>query len=479
MTAGRVAVIGAGIAGLTAALAMSRNGFEVVVVDRDDPPPSVREPEDAFTDWVRPQVVQGRQPHNFLARTVGQFRQNAPDVLDMLADHGVVADPGPMALIPDHARVPGDEEIAWLPTRRLVLELLLRRYVEQQPGVQIRSRTSVRGLSSTQDGPAGRPRLRGVVLDDGTALAADWVVDASGRRGAIQDFLDELGAASMLRRSQPCGLTYYSRHFRLLDDTPAWMVGGVRTDEPPLYFSGFAGDSRTICLLLAPPTWDRDMRALRETQCWDAVACALPAVAPWVDDSRSVPITDVLVMAGHHNVLREPLVAGRPTVLGYLPVGDALCITDPIYAWGASLAVTQAFAAAASLARHDDPADAVCDYADVVMPEARIAYDLSASLDRIRDAQLRGGEPDSVTPEDIEREAIMREGIRPGMLGDTVLFRAYLRWLNMLDPVGAIYTDADVVRHAQPHREAYRANPPTAAAPPREELLRLMQPARV
>lgn len=479
MTTGRVVVIGAGIAGLTAALAIARNGAEVVVVDRDDPPPpSLREPVDAFDGWDRAQVVQARQPHNFLARTVLQFRQHAPDVLDMLADHGVVPEPGPMALIPEDARVPGDEEIAWLPTRRLVLELLLRRHVEQQPGVEIRSGTTVRGLSSTSD-VAGLTRLRGVVLDDGTALAADWVVDASGRRGAIADFLEETGASPLPRRSQPCGLTYYARHFRLLEEVPGWMVTGVRTDEPPLYFAGFFGDARTICLLLAPPTWDREMRALRETQHWDAVARALPPVAPWLDEGRAEPTTDVLVMAGHHNVLREPVVAGQPAVLGYLPIGDALCITDPIYAWGASLAVTQAFAAADALARHVDPADAVCDYADLVMPEARVAYDLSASLDRIRDARLRGIEPEAVTDEDIEREALMREGIRPGLLADPLLFRAYMRWLNMLDPVDSIYTDEDVVRHAGVHREAYRANPHAAGVPPREELLRVMQLAAV
>src|SRR5206468_1683570 len=125
---------------------------------------------------------------------------------------------------------------------------------------------------------------------------------------------------------------------------------------------------------------------------------------------RSVPITDVLPMAGHHNVLREPLVDGMPTVLGYLAVGDALCITDPIYAWGASLAVTQAFAAAAAMRRHDNPADVACDYAAEVMPEARVAYELSASLDRIRDARIRGVEPELVTSEAIEREALMREG---------------------------------------------------------------------
>ena len=113
------------------------------------------------------------------------------------------------------------------------------------------------------------------------------------------------------------------------------------------------------------------------------------------------------------------------------------------------------------------------------MPEARAAYDLSASLDRIRDAKLHGVEPDSVTAEESEREAVMREGIRPGMLGDPVMFRAYLRWLNLLDPMDAIFRNEDVVRRAQPHREHYRAFPPAAAVPPRDELVRLMQPATV
>ena len=91
-----------------------------------------------------------------------------------------------------------------------------------------------------------------------------------------------------------------------------------------------------------------------------------------------------------------------PSVLGYLPVGDALCITDPIYAWGASLAVTQAFAAATALGRHADPIDVARDYNDAVMDEAELAYDLSASLDRIREARLRDVEPEDVTAEDIE-----------------------------------------------------------------------------
>ena len=480
MAAGPVVVIGAGAAGLTAALALSRQGADVVVVDRDNPPPEVDRPHEAFDAWQRPQLPHGRQPHGFLGRSVREYRAHAPDVLDFLAEHGVVPEQGPMAFIPPAERLPGDEEIAWLPTRRLVFELLLRRHVEQQPGVEIRSRTTVRGLSSTPDGPGGRPRLRGVVLDDGTALAADWVVDASGRRGGIGDLLDDIGAGRMPRRSQPCGVSYYTRHYRLLDDaTPVWLVTAARADEPHLFYAGFAGDDRTFSILLGPPTWDHDMRGLRDAGCWEAVARSLPAVAPWLAEGRSEPISDVLAMAGNHNVLHEPLVDGLPTAIGYLPIGDALCVTDPVYAWGVSLAVTQVFAAAAALSAHDDPVDVMCAYADSVMPELRACYEESARTDRIRDARSRGVEPEAVTAVDLDRAELFREGLQPGIVGDSILMRAYLRRLNLLEPFDAVWANEDVVRRSREQQQRTRANPPPAAVPPRDELLELVAPALV
>ena len=50
-------------------------------------------------------------------------------------------------------------------------------------------------------------------------------------------------------------------------------------------------------------------------------------------------------MAGHQNVRRHYVVDGEPLVRGLLPVGDSLCTTNPQYGWGASMALTYAFAA--------------------------------------------------------------------------------------------------------------------------------------
>ena len=82
-----VVVVGAGIGGLGAALAFSRAGHRVTLVERDDTPMPA-DVEGAF-DWRRTGAPQVRHPHAFLglARTI--LRDRFPDVLDALTDAGV------------------------------------------------------------------------------------------------------------------------------------------------------------------------------------------------------------------------------------------------------------------------------------------------------------------------------------------------------------------------------------------------------
>ena len=67
MTSETVLVIGAGIAGLSTALALGPTGRQVIVLERDDRPPE-GDTHDAFRDWKRSGVGHLRQSHAFLAR---------------------------------------------------------------------------------------------------------------------------------------------------------------------------------------------------------------------------------------------------------------------------------------------------------------------------------------------------------------------------------------------------------------------------
>jgi len=79
----RVVVIGAGIAGLAATLALARVGHLVTLVERDGEPPPP-EPAQSFLDWNRPGVPQRRLVHGFLPLARQVLRENVPDIVGRL-----------------------------------------------------------------------------------------------------------------------------------------------------------------------------------------------------------------------------------------------------------------------------------------------------------------------------------------------------------------------------------------------------------
>ena len=71
----QVLVVGSGIAGLGAALALGGGSREVTIVDRDPPPPDGSF-EEAFYNWERKGATQLRHSHAFL----GEKNPHAPGI---------------------------------------------------------------------------------------------------------------------------------------------------------------------------------------------------------------------------------------------------------------------------------------------------------------------------------------------------------------------------------------------------------------
>jgi 2-polyprenyl-6-methoxyphenol hydroxylase-like FAD-dependent oxidoreductase len=494
----RIVVIGAGVGGLGAAIGLADRGHDVLVVERDAPP-STTDGDKAFEEWDRPHVPQFRHAHAFSARSRNLLAQHAPAVLDRLRDDGIEEVNFFKLLAPPELHRPEDDEFTGLLSRRPAFELALRLTAAAHPRVEIRCPARVTGLLHQKPGHQEpghqepghqRPghdesgdespavRITGVRVDD-LAEPADLVIDAGGRRSATGRWLRDLGI-EVGEDVQDCGITYHTRYYRHAESSTlsTLIIQGLRAQLDSVFVMGFIGDHRTYAIIIATPSWDDELRVLRHNWAYEATVAAIPLAAPWGLPENGTPLHDVDTMAGHQNVRRHWIVDGEPVVLGLLPVGDALCTTNPAYGWGASMALTYAFAAVDAIAAGGDARAITLRYHDAVRDEAHGVYKESAAMDRTRGYRWRS---DPVPEHDIaeaERQSLIAEGVMQGARRDPVLGRAFLRRMNLLDAPHAILDDPDVARRAREMRDFYASRPPRSVRPDRAELLAIIEGAR-
>ncbi|MGY1735659.1 FAD-dependent oxidoreductase [Geodermatophilus sp. SYSU D00684] len=324
----QVVVAGAGISGLTAAVALARQGHRVQLVDRDgaQPPGDVG----AAADWPRRGVAQFHQPHAFLARLHAELAAGLPDVLDALVAHG--AEP---------VRLPDGLTALWC--RRSTLEWVLQRTADAEPGV-------TRWRAGVEHVEVAGGAVSGVRLAGGGVLPAGLVVDATGRRGRLSrpwvgDTVDV-----------PADEVYVSRRYRLLPGAEFAPVerGVVSVAEGDGYavlvFPHDAG-TFTVCLTRLPD--DPQLARSQELPGFEAVTRAVPLAARWTDPARAVPVSPVRVMGGLRSTFRV-LTGDAP--LGLHPLADAVSTSNPHFGRGSALAVAHALRLAGAVA--EAPGDA-------------------------------------------------------------------------------------------------------------------------
>jgi hypothetical protein len=234
---------------------------------------------------------------------------------------------------------------------------------------------------------------------------------------------------------------------------------------------GFPGDHDTYGLGFFTTPDDEEFKIVRQDWAWDAVFAAIPGLAAWADPDVGTPLTSVQYMGGHQNTLSHYVVDGAPLIHGVLPVGDSLCTTNPMYGWGASMALTYAFAAVGAATSHTgDPGATVLAYDDAVRDEADGVYRESAAMDRVRGYEWGGEDIPEWDRAEVERQNLIG-CIAAGALRDPVLGRAQLRRMNLLEPPGAVLDDPEVVEHARNTQRILAAKERRATGPRRGELL--------
>ena len=330
----RIAVLGAGICGLAAALMLARDGHDVTVLERDDAPaPGCC--DDAWDAWERAGVVQFRQAHYLQPRGRAILDEELPDVRETLAAAGAAAF-DPLALMPpwiaDRRRRPGDERFATLTARRPTLEHAFARAADAEPHVDVRRGVGVERLEAvTRD---GLPHVTGVRTATGETVAADLVVDAMGRKSRLPDWLRAIGVAAPAEECEDSGFVYYTRFFRADGDGVPQMRGAPGLAVGSFSILTLPGDNDTWSVTLWLSAGDRPLKRMRDPGRFDAVVGACPLQAHWL---RGEPITGVLPMAGvvdrHRRLARD----GRPTVTGVALLADAAACTNPSLGRGITL----------------------------------------------------------------------------------------------------------------------------------------------
>ena len=413
----------------------------------------------------RPGVAQFRQLHFLLPRWRAIMAEELPDVLVAMLAAGAART---NVLHQRPADVtggwrPGDERFDAVTARRPVIEAAVAGVAARTPGLTIRRGVRVSGLVTA--GRSAVPRVVGVRTDGGE-LAADLVVDATGRHGPTVDWIVAAGGRAPAVTEADSGFRYYGRHYR------GPLPRGARREPHPLRV-GLAAHA-------APPTTARTGWASspapatgRCARCagaanWEAAIRRYPAAAHWLSGE---PITDIAVFGGLADRRRAFVVDGRPVVTGLVAVGDAWACTNPSLGRGASIGALHASVLRDTVAKeglgdadalvnrfHDETERVVGPYVD-----ATLAFDhhrLAAIEADIAGAPYRPDDPGWT----------MATALNVGARHDPELTRAHAVIAALLATPAEVFADAALRERVLP----WVGRPWLSPGPSRAELLEVV-----
>jgi len=383
-----IVVTGGGIAGLAGAMLLAEDGHEVTLLERDEAEPPA--PSDAWEAWERRGVNQFRLLHFFMPRFRTEIEKELPRVAKSLEAAGALrVNPieGAPVEMTGGAR-PGDDDFTSLTARRPTFEAVMAAAALATPGLTVRRGVAVGGFVAGAQAVRGVPHVTGVRTTRGEEIPADLVVDATGRRSPLPDWLESAGARRPDEELEDMGFVYYGRHFRSADGTTPPIIGPLLQAYGSVSILTLPADNGTWGLGVIASAADKAMRELRDVGRWTALVASLPLAGHWLDGE---PLEDrIMVMAKIEDRYRNFVVDGQPVATGIAAVADSWACTNPSLGRGASIGLIHCQALRDTLRTTglDDPAAFSAAWTEATDVAVEPWYRATLSFDSHRLAEI-------------------------------------------------------------------------------------------
>lgn len=447
-------VIGASMAGLTAARVLSARFEHVTVIDRDDLPETIEN---------RAGVPQGRHGHGLLVSGLRSLQQLFPGLEEELVAAGATQGDviGNVRWFQHgYYKARFQSGLRGLLLSRPLLEGTLRHHVRRLPNVSIMEGTLVSGLATDRSqGLVSGVRLARPGRE--TTLAANLVIDASGRASRSPEWLTALGYAAPPAESVDVDLCYTTRIYRRRPEDLEGDAGIILAPTPPAetrmgFMLRMEGDRWMVSI----GGWRGD-QAPTDPQGFLAFARTLPRPDIYEVIRAAEPLTDAVPFRFRSNVRRRYETLSRFPEQ-FLVMGDAVCSFNPIYGQGMSVAALEALAlqqcldeAATDGRLHRRYFAAI---ARVIDTPWTIASGCDFAFDGVTGARPMGTDLVNWYMARVHRAAST----------DHVVCRAFFDVANLLAPAASLFRPAVVMRVAS--ASARRSRPPSPHASPAHAL---------
>jgi 2-polyprenyl-6-methoxyphenol hydroxylase-like FAD-dependent oxidoreductase len=331
----RAIVVGGGIAGLSAARAVSDRFREVVILDRDKLPDG---------NTPRPGVPQDKHPHGLLAGGLKALEQLFPGFSDELRQVGAVPINRGLDFLYE---IPGLDPWPRIdighPTYALtrpLLELTLRQRVARVSNIKVRGGCRVVNIIADVATGAATDICYHTSEGNLETLHSDLIIDASGNGSLTLEFLKAFRRKLPDETSIGVNMHYSSTLLDRADIRDNYKVAYTLPDAPKDNRGGFLfpAESGTYQLVLfgrgenIPPIKESEFRTY-------ALKLRTPTIYKAIKNAKF--LTEITSNSFKQSRWRHfSQVSDFPRRV--LPIGDAICRFNPVYGQGMSSALRQA-----------------------------------------------------------------------------------------------------------------------------------------